>query len=215
MNRRGCGSTSLFGEAQKFSTPPRIECFATTELGPHRPANGLSFSPASGLPTATLADPPTAVDDLAATFQNQTVTISVLTNDFDTETNQLGILQVSAPSHGTVVINTNGPVTTAELSRLFQFSATQLSNTVLQLGNTNLYPRSTMTNGTWETVDESDLDQRVLPQLPLVYIPNRPAIPISKHGHSNGRRASPLSNSTPTPKTLGSCSTPVLGTVIG
>ncbi len=120
------------------------------------PGQWLVILASQWLACTVWADPPTAVDDLATTFQNQTVTISVLTNDFDTETNQLGILQVSAPSHGTVVINTNGPVTTAELSRLFQFSATQLSNTVLQLGNTNLYPRSTVTNGTWETVDESD-----------------------------------------------------------
>ncbi len=32
----------------------------------------------------------------------------------------------------------------------------QLSNTVQQVGNTNLYPRSTQTNGSWKTVNNSD-----------------------------------------------------------
>jgi hypothetical protein len=102
------------------------------------------------------ADPPNAAADLAVTIQNQAVTISVLTNDVDTEGDQLAILQVSVPTHGTLVINSNAPVTTPELSRLFQFSATQLSNTVVQIGNTNLYPRSTLTNGTWKTSNNSD-----------------------------------------------------------
>jgi hypothetical protein len=102
------------------------------------------------------ANPINVADDLAVTVQNQAVTIPVLTNDFDTESNQLAILQVSAPAYGTVVINSNAPVTTPELSRLFQFAAIQLSNTVVQMGNTNTYPRSTMSNGGWTTVNNSD-----------------------------------------------------------
>ena len=86
------------------------------------------------------------------------MTIAVLTNDFDTETNQLAVLQVTAPAHGIVVINSNAPVTTPELARLFQFSASQLSNTVRLMANTNTYPRSTQTNGSgiWNTVNNSD-----------------------------------------------------------
>ena len=102
------------------------------------------------------ANPINVTNDLAATVQNQAVTIPVLANDFDMETNQLAILQVSAPAHGTVVINSNAPVTTPELSRLFQFCETQLSNTVLQMPNTNTYPRSTQNNGSWNTVNNSD-----------------------------------------------------------
>jgi unsaturated chondroitin disaccharide hydrolase len=105
---------------------------------------------------AAWADPPNAVPDLAIAVQNQATTISVLTNDFDTESNQLAILQVSPPAHGTVVINSNAPVTTPELSNLFRFSALQLSNTVVLMGNTNTYPRSTKTNGSWNTVNNSD-----------------------------------------------------------
>jgi unsaturated chondroitin disaccharide hydrolase len=102
------------------------------------------------------ASSPIANNDVAVAFQNQAVIIPVLTNDVDAQSNQLAIIQVSAPAHGTVVINTNGPVTTAELSRLFQFSAFQLSNSVVQIGSTNLYPRSTQTNGSWNTVSDSD-----------------------------------------------------------
>lgn len=105
---------------------------------------------------AAWADPPNAVPDLAIVVQNQATTISVLTNDFDAESNQLAILQVSPPAHGTVVINSNAPVTTPELSNLFRFAAIQLSNTVTLMGNTNTYPRSTQTNGSWNTVNNSD-----------------------------------------------------------
>jgi hypothetical protein len=102
------------------------------------------------------ANPINVTSDQAVTVQNQAVTIPVLANDFDTESNQLAILQVSVPTHGTVVINSNAPVTTLELSNLFQFAAIQLSNTVVQMGNTNTYPRRTMSNGRWTTVNNSD-----------------------------------------------------------
>ena len=103
-----------------------------------------------------LANPPAPGDDLAVTHSNQPVTISVLTNDFD-PSNQLGVLQVSAPAHGTVVINSNPAVLTPQLQSLFQFSAAQLSNTVKQVNNTNLYPRQTATNGgAWSNSNVSD-----------------------------------------------------------
>jgi hypothetical protein len=105
-----------------------------------------------------LADGPAAADDLAVTPQDQPVSISVLANDSDAPTNQLAILQVTAPSHGMVTINTNGVVTNAELFSLVAFAGVQLSNTVRQLGlkNTNMYPRATMTNGLWTTTPVDD-----------------------------------------------------------
>jgi unsaturated chondroitin disaccharide hydrolase len=102
------------------------------------------------------ANPINVTNESAATVENQAVTIPLLADDSDTEGNQLAILQVSAPTHGTVVINSNAPVTTLELSNLFQFAAIQLSNTVVQIGNTNTYPRSTLSNGHWSTVNNSD-----------------------------------------------------------
>ncbi len=122
----------------------------------HTTGQWLVILASQWLACSVWAGPPNAADDLAVTVQNQAVTISVLTNDFDTESNQLAILQVSAPAHGTVVINTNAPVTTSELSRLLQFSAIQLSNSVVQIGNANRYPRSTQTNGSWKTVGDWD-----------------------------------------------------------
>jgi hypothetical protein len=94
--------------------------------------------------------------DQAATVQNVPVTIPVLSNDTDAVTNQLAILQVSKPANGTVILNSSGTGTNAELARLLQFSAVQLSNTVVQLGSTNLFPRSTLSNGLWATSVASD-----------------------------------------------------------
>jgi len=94
--------------------------------------------------------------DQAATVQNVPVTIWVLSNDQDAASNQLAILQVTKPANGTVIINTNGTAANAELARLLQFSAVQLSNTVTQMGSTNLFPRSTLTNGLWATAVASD-----------------------------------------------------------
>jgi hypothetical protein len=103
-----------------------------------------------------LANTINVTNAVAVTVLNGAVTIPVLTNDFDAQSNQMAVLQVSAPAHGTVVINSNAPVTTAELSRLFQFAAIQLSNTVVQMPNTNTYPRSTASNGSWTTMNNSD-----------------------------------------------------------
>jgi hypothetical protein len=94
--------------------------------------------------------------DQAATVQNVPVTIPVLNNDQDAASNQLAILQVTRPANGTVVINTNGTAANAELTRLLQFAAGQLSNTVAQLGSTNLFPRYTLTNGHWATAMAGD-----------------------------------------------------------
>jgi hypothetical protein len=101
------------------------------------------------------ADALTAVDDSAATLPNTPVVIAALTNDFVSTSNAAAILRVTQPAHGRVVINST-PVTTAELTPLFQFTAVQLSNTVVQVGNTNLYPWVTLTNGSWETVPAGD-----------------------------------------------------------
>jgi unsaturated chondroitin disaccharide hydrolase len=101
------------------------------------------------------AGTPAPEDDLAVTSSNLAVTISVLTNDIDTN-NQLGILQVTAPAHGTATINSNPAVLTPELQGLFQFAAVQLSNTVKQVNNTNLYPRRTLANGTWTNSNVTD-----------------------------------------------------------
>ena len=56
----------------------------------------------------TFADPPAPADDLAQTSSNVSVTISVLTNDVDSS-NQLAVLQVTPPSHGTAIINSIVP----------------------------------------------------------------------------------------------------------
>ena len=96
-----------------------------------------------------------AVADQARTEQNTSVEINVLAND-SAATNQMAILRVTSPAHGTVVSHSNQLATRTELAALFQFAAVQLSNTVVQLGDTNLYPRSTLPNGTWDTRSAQD-----------------------------------------------------------
>ncbi|MDD5138654.1 MAG: glycoside hydrolase family 88 protein [Verrucomicrobiales bacterium] len=102
------------------------------------------------------ADTPVAVDDFAVTPPNTSVTIAVLTNDFISSSNATAILRVTQPAHGRVVIDST-PANHAELTPLFQFAATQLSNTVVQVAITNLYPWY-LTNGVWvgRVVDDND-----------------------------------------------------------
>ena len=109
----------------------------------------------------------TAVNDQTSTPENVPVTIAVLANDSDAATNQMAILQVTQPAHGQVTINAGGVVSNPQLAGLFQFAAVQLSNTVTQVGNTNLYPWETTTNGTWqlEASDDNDWISGFLPGL--------------------------------------------------
>lgn len=97
----------------------------------------------------------TAVGDSASTLPNASVLIAVLTNDVVVAGNQTAILRVTQPSHGKVVINL-GSNSNTQLSQLFQFAAIQLSNSVVQMGNTNLYPWWTQTNGVWVSGSPDD-----------------------------------------------------------
>ena len=97
----------------------------------------------------------TAVDDAAATPLNTPVTLAVLTNDFVSASNATAILRVTQPAHGRVVIN-SGATTNDELTPLLGFAAAQLSNTVTQVADTNLYPKLTLPDGSWDTAPIGD-----------------------------------------------------------
>ncbi len=56
-------------------------------------------------------DAPVAVDDVATTDEDTSVTIPVLDNDSDVDGNGLTVISVTTPSNGTVVINSDGTVT--------------------------------------------------------------------------------------------------------
>jgi hypothetical protein len=101
------------------------------------------------------ADVLTALDDSVVTASNVPVAIAVLANDAVVAGNQTAILRITQPLHGKVVVN-QGAVSNAELSRLFQFAAVQLSNTVAQVADTNSYPWYTLANGQWATESPSD-----------------------------------------------------------
>lgn len=100
--------------------------------------------------SAIAAQSLTAVDDSAATLPDAPVVIDVLANDVLSGSNATSILRVTQPLHGTVIVNST-PANHVELTALFQFAATQLSNTVVQVGVTNLYPWY-LTNGVWRSI---------------------------------------------------------------
>ncbi len=102
------------------------------------------------------ATPLTALPVSAYTLPNQPVAIAVLAGDSDGPTNQLAVLKVSAPAHGTVVIVSNAVPLNPLLASLYQFSARQLSNSVAQVRVTNMYPRSTLASGVWKLSAVSD-----------------------------------------------------------
>lgn len=97
----------------------------------------------------------TAVDDVAATGPNASVQIAPLSNDV-VSTNSTGILRVTQPQHGRVVIGSTRSQH-PELTPLFQFAARQLSNTVTQVRFTNQYPWY-LTNGVWRDSPVNDND---------------------------------------------------------
>ena len=53
---------------------------------------------------------PVAVNDAANTNRNTAATIAVLANDADADGDTLSVTTVTAPAHGTAVVNANGTV---------------------------------------------------------------------------------------------------------
>ena len=102
------------------------------------------------------ADALNAVNDSVATLPNTSVTIAPLTNEYVSSSNATAILRVTQPAHGRVIINTT-PASHAELTPLFQFAATQLSNTVVQVAIPDLYPWY-LTNGVWRSMPTNTLE---------------------------------------------------------
>jgi hypothetical protein len=94
---------------------------------------------------------PVTSDDQAYTTENTPVTVPVLANDIDPDNNQMAVLRITQPLHGKVFFTSANVATNSQLRSLFNFAGTQLSNSVIQIGNTNEYPRYTQTNGTWVT----------------------------------------------------------------
>jgi len=58
-------------------------------------------------PSASVNHPPIAVDDFATTFINTPISISVLSNDNDPDGDPVSLQSVTAPTHGSAVINGN------------------------------------------------------------------------------------------------------------
>ena len=74
--------------------------------------NGGSATAAVSVSIGSVNDPPVASDDSATTEQNTAMIIAVLSNDYDVDGDELNIIIVSAPEHGTAGINNpDGTVT--------------------------------------------------------------------------------------------------------
>ena len=72
----------------------------------------LDSAPATISITVTHVNhPPVANDDSASTTQDQSVTVSVLTNDTDPDNDLLTVTGTSTPAHGTAAVNGNNTVT--------------------------------------------------------------------------------------------------------
>jgi hypothetical protein len=97
--------------------------------------NGLQLSPSRNLvllfdPTSLTLDvngTPTANDNSTSTVEDTAVTVNVVTNDTDPDSNTLTITNLSIPANGSVVNNGNGTITytpTLDFSGLDSFTYT-------------------------------------------------------------------------------------------
>ena len=71
---------------------------------------GANFSWVAGAPFAGSNVSPVAGDDAATTSEDTAVTIGVLANDSDADGDAVAVASVSAPSHGTAVVNAEGTI---------------------------------------------------------------------------------------------------------
>src|SRR5205814_1951161 len=69
---------------------------------------GTNFAWVAGAPFTGANTAPTAVDDTATTAEDTPVSIAVLANDSDADGDAMSAVQVSGPSHGTLVLNADG-----------------------------------------------------------------------------------------------------------
>ena len=76
--------------------------------------SGLTARAAVDVTVLPVNDPPLAGDDAADTPEDTSVTIDVLGNDSDPDGDTLAVVEVSAPTHGTAVVDTGAVVYTPE-----------------------------------------------------------------------------------------------------
>ena len=73
---------------------------------------------------SSLAGTITALEDSARTAPGTPVVIAILANDADTGRNQLAVLKVTAPAHGTVAMNSEKAVLPPDLTHVIEFATT-------------------------------------------------------------------------------------------
>ncbi len=88
----------------------RVDDLATanTGVGPRAYDDRGAFE---FVPGSAVNNPPNAVDDSATTSPGTPVTVNVLSNDTDADSDTLTVTSAGVPAHGTSVINANGTIT--------------------------------------------------------------------------------------------------------
>ncbi len=85
--------------------------FLGTDTFTYTANDGTSDSNVATVTVEVKNTPPVGVDDAASTFKNTPVTINVLGNDSDADGDALSVTSLTAPAHGTAVLNADGTIT--------------------------------------------------------------------------------------------------------
>ena len=109
QNETGTTATITGLTAAPTAYQVQVRAINSDGTGPWSPSGRIRTTP-----PPPVNNPPRAVDDAADTPEDTSVTISVLGNDSDPDGNTLAVVEVSAPTHGTAVVDTGAVVYTPE-----------------------------------------------------------------------------------------------------
>ena len=104
---------ALTGAGDKATYQPNGNYFGSDSFA-FKANDGVADSTAAATVSITVTHvnhPPVANNDSASTTQDQSVTVSVLTNDTDADNDLLTVTGTSTPAHGTAAVNGNNTVT--------------------------------------------------------------------------------------------------------
>ena len=109
QNESGTSATITGLTAAPTAYQVQVRATNSDGTGPWSPSGRIRTAP-----PPPVNNPPRAVDDAAETTEDTPVTISVLGNDSDPDRDTLTLVGVSAPTHGTAVVDTGAVVYTPE-----------------------------------------------------------------------------------------------------
>ncbi|OZG73539.1 hypothetical protein BTA51_11070 [Hahella sp. CCB-MM4] len=95
----------------KQTSSRKVSLFACNSLKKHKLSSLTVALAAIGAVSHTLAASPTAVDDTRTVPANSSITINVLSNDFDTDGDPVHVTEILQPEHGAVKLNSDSSIT--------------------------------------------------------------------------------------------------------